>query len=247
LLNELQYRANVVIHILQSALALITGLAVIGLVFQNVGELNGWTRPELLIVLGVYTLLAGVINAVIRPNMLRLMAEVHDGTFDFVLAKPVDTQLFMSLRHIEIWKFVDVGSGVATLLTGIATDVNEVTFYRVVAFIAMLAVAIALVYCIWFVLATAAFEVVRMEQIAQVFDSVYQAGRWPVGLYPGWLRVGLTFLVPIGFAVTVPAEAISGRLEWPTIVAAIGFAAAVAIGARRRFHRVLRHYTGASA
>ena len=63
-----------------------------------------------------------------------------------------------------------------------------------------------LIYCFWLVLATGAFWVVRMWHAAELFDGIFQTGRWPVGIYPPWLRFGVTFLVPIAFAVTVPAR-----------------------------------------
>jgi ABC-2 type transport system permease protein len=43
--------------------------------------------------------------------------------------------------------------------------------------------------------------------------KLYRAGKYPIAMYPGWLRIGLTFLVPLAFAVTVPAEAITSRLK----------------------------------
>ena len=46
-LNELQYRANLVVQVFQSGIALFTGLAVIGLVFGHTDNLNGWTQAEL--------------------------------------------------------------------------------------------------------------------------------------------------------------------------------------------------------
>ena len=61
---------------------------------------------------------------------------------------------------------------------------------------------------------------------SELFTGVYQAGRWPVSIYPDWLRIGLTFLVPIAFAVTVPAQAFTGRLT-PEI---LGLAALFAVG-----------------
>jgi ABC-2 type transport system permease protein len=247
LLNELQYRVNFFVYLFQSLLSLGTGLVVVALVFDNVSELNGWSRSELLVVLGVYTLLGGVITAVIEPNMKRMMADVQDGTFDFVLTKPVDTQLFVSLRQVQIWKVVDVIAGAAVAAVGIVQLDERLSVARVVAFVAMLAFGVTLVYCLWLVVTTASFKLVRMDEIGKVFDGVFQAGRWPIGVYPNWLRVGLTFLVPVGFAVTVPAEALTGRLDWPTVVLAATFAFAVAIATRWHFRRALRHYSGASA
>jgi ABC-2 type transport system permease protein len=86
-----------------------------------------------------------------------------------------------------------------------------------------------------------------MDQIVELFEGVYQAGRWPVTIYPGWLRISLTFLVPIAFAVTVPAEAVTGRLTPETLALAAGFAALL-VAITRAFWRIgLRRYGGASA
>jgi ABC-2 type transport system permease protein len=70
------------------------------------------------------------------------------------------------------------------------------------------------------ILATSAFWLVRVENILMIFQSMYEAGRWPVSIYPGWLRFALTFLVPVALAVTVPAQALTGRLSWQTLAGA---------------------------
>ena len=72
-------------------------------------------------------------------------------------------------------------------------------------------------------------------------------GRWPVTIYPGWHRVSLTFLVPLAFAVTVPAEALTGRLTIETLGLAAVFAAALLVVTRWFFRFGLRNYSGASA
>ncbi len=105
----------------------------------------------------------------------------------------------------------------------------------------------AIVYSFWLILATLSFWFVRVENILVIFQSVYEAGRWPVSLYPAWLRFGLTFLVPVAFAVTVPAEALTGRLTWQTAWLAVGLAAALLVVSRLFWKIGLRNYSGASA
>ena len=80
-----------------------------------------------------------------------------------------------------------------------------------------------------------------------VFQSMYEAGRWPVSIYPGWLRFGLTFIVPIAFAVTVPAEALTGRLSWWSLGLAGLVAVVLFAGARLLWKAGLRRYAGASS
>jgi len=80
-----------------------------------------------------------------------------------------------------------------------------------------------------------------------VFQSMYEAGRWPISLYPGWLRYGLTFIIPVAFATTVPAEALTGRLTWVTLVIAVALAVILFMLSRLFWRAGLRHYSGASA
>ena len=58
-MNDLQYRVNFALQVLQSLLALATGLVVFALVFSHTTELNGWTQAELLAMLGVQIMMAG--------------------------------------------------------------------------------------------------------------------------------------------------------------------------------------------
>ena len=76
---------------------------------------------------------------------------------------------------------------------------------------------------------------------------MYEAGRWPTSLYPGWLRFALTFLVPVAFVTTVPAEALTGRLSPATLAGAALLAIALAVVSRVFWRAGLKRYAGASA
>jgi ABC-2 type transport system permease protein len=68
-----------------------------------------------------------------------------------------------------------------------------------------------------------------------------------MGIYPDWLRFGITFLVPIAFAITVPAEAVTARLDWQTFAFAALFTTAAFAFARWFWRFGLSRYSGASA
>jgi ABC-2 type transport system permease protein len=96
-------------------------------------------------------------------------------------------------------------------------------------------------------LAALAFWFVRMDNALIVFPSFWEAGRWPVDVYPGWLRGILTFLVPVAFATTVPAEALTGQVQPTTFLAALVAAVGLLVVSRLVRLRGLRRYAGASA
>src|SRR5437763_7806884 len=246
-LNEMQYRANFFIAVFQSLLAVAVGLIVLALVYSHTTTLNGWTESELLVVVGVQILLGGVIHSAIQPNMQQLVDEVRDGKLDFLLTKPEDAQALVSLRKVESWEAVAIVSGSVIVVVGALRISHGVGVAHAIAFVALLALGALLLYCFWLILATGSFWVINMGYLAELFEGIYQTGRWPIGVYPLWMRYSMTYLVPIGFAVTVPAQALTGRLHWHTIAVAIGFAAALLVFTRWFWRFGLRHYSGASA
>jgi ABC-2 type transport system permease protein len=116
-----------------------------------------------------------------------------------------------------------------------------------VEFILMLTSGAVIIYSFFLILATLSFWFVRVENILVIFQSMYEAGRWPISLCPGWLRFGLTFIVPVAFATSIPAEALTGRLNSWTFLGAAGLAALLFIVARLIWRLGLRRYSGASA
>jgi ABC-2 type transport system permease protein len=114
-------------------------------------------------------------------------------------------------------------------------------------FIAALIMGAVMIYCFWLMLTATAFWIVRVNDMINLFQGVYAAGRWPVTIYPNWLRLGLTFLVPVAFAVTVPAEALTARMQPLTLLEAAGLTLLLVILARVVWRLGVRNYSGASA
>ena len=246
-MGEAAYPANFAAHLIDAALELGTALAGLALVFAHTSTLGGWRPDELLALVGVYFLVGGIIGLVIQPGMEQLTEAVRDGTLDFTLAKPEDAQLLVSIWRVEIWKMIDVALGLAVLGVGLARLGQRVGANEAAAFAAAIVAGGVIVYSFWLILATTAFWLVRVENVLVIFQSVYEAGRWPVSIYPAWLRFTLTFLVPVAFAITVPAQALAGRLSWPVLGGAWAFAAALFIVARLFWRTGIRHYSGASS
>jgi ABC-type uncharacterized transport system permease subunit len=182
-----------------------------------------------------------------QPNMLRLIQDVREGKLDYLLVKPRDSQLLVSIRELSVWQGVDCLVGTVVIGVAVARLETGVGVVRALTFLGAVLLGVLTIYCFWLLLSIGAFWVVRLEFIVELFEGVYQAGRWPVGIYPVGLRVLLTFLVPLAFAVTVPAQAIAGLATGRTLLAAVAFTTALTTLTRWAWRQGLRHYSGASA
>jgi ABC-2 type transport system permease protein len=246
-LGEVAYRANFIIQLFQSVLSL--GISLIGLavIFSYTDSLGGWRPDEVLALVGVYFLVGGIIGLLIQPGMEDFIESVRNGTLDFDLTKPEDAQFLVSIQRADIWRLIDIMMGLGVLGVALVRMGERVGGGEAAVFILMLIAGGVIIYSFWLVLATLSFWFVRVENILVVFQSMYEAGRWPISLYPGWLRYGLTFIIPVAFATTVPAEALTGRLTWVTLVIAVALAVVLFMLSRLFWRAGLRHYSGTSA
>jgi ABC-2 type transport system permease protein len=246
-MGELAYRFNFFVQLFQSVLELATAVAGLAVIFSHTGTLGGWQYDEVLALVGIYILMGGIIGFVIQPGMEQFIASVRNGTLDFTLTKPEDAQLLVSIQQVEIWKLIDIMLGFAVLVTALVRLGEKVGMQQAAEFAVMLLAGTIIIYSFWLFLATLSFWFVRVENILMIFQSMYEAGRWPVSLYPGWLRFALTFIVPVAFATTVPAEALTGRMNGATLAGAIVMAVVLSVISRVFWRLGLRHYTGTSA
>jgi ABC-2 type transport system permease protein len=246
-LSELEYRANFFLQIIQSALSLVIGIGGIAIIFEHTDSLNGWSANQLLIVIGVYTLIGGVISFIIRPSLGQLMQEVRAGTLDFTLLKPQDAQFMVSIKKFAIWQILDIVLGLGIIGVGVIQTATTIGIGQIFTFLLMLLAGGIIIYSFWLMLASTAFWLIKVDNILFIFESMYEAGRYPVTIYPTWLQFVLTFFVPIAFAITVPAQALIGQLPPETGILALGIAIAIFILSRLIWIWGLRHYSGASA
>ena len=86
-----------------------------------------------------------------------------------------------------------------------------------------------------------------MVILAPILDGLFDMARYPVGLYPGWLRLVLTWIVPVGLMTTVPVQALMGSLPAAALAGSVAFAVALFAGASLLFRLGLRRYASASS
>ncbi len=247
LMGELAYRVNFSAQVLQSVIELATALLGVRLIFSYTDNLSSWSADEMLALVGIYMMTGGAIGLVIEPSLERFITSVRDGMLDFSLTKPHDAQFLISFQKFNVWRLFDVLIGLGVLLTALLRLGRTLGPWQALSFCIMSLSGLIMVYGFWWMLASFSFWLVRVENILVIFQSLYEAGRWPLSLYPGWMRFALTFVVPVAFATTMPAEALTGRLTVPALVMAVAACTSVAILSRVLWRLGLRHYSGASA
>lgn len=247
--NELAYRSNFWISLLHSILNLVTGVLGVWVLFGQVETVRGWDRPSTLALLGVYLVLSALRGLFIGPSLESLAGmdgEIWTGTFDFALLRPVNTQLLSSVRHWRPFALVDLLLGLGVLGVAVAQLGQTLSLARLVGFVVSLLAGVVILYSV--LLAFAALTLWNPGFLfTWLFDGLFQMARYPVGLYPGWLRLVLTWIVPVGVMTTLPAQALAGRAPFWLLAGSVCMAIAFFAGASALFSGGLRRYSSASS
>ncbi len=247
--NMAAYRFDLIMRSVMSMLHLVGELIGVWTIFDNTKSLAGWGVPHMLVLVGVYRIVAGGIRMSIVPNMRRVFEDIREGTLDFVLLKPVHSQFLVSIREFVIWRLADVLLGVAVAVVGCVMLLGRVPAGAAMIFVVMLAASFAIVYSIWLMLATLCFWLVRIQIIEMVFWYVFEAGRFPIAIYRPWVQWTLTFVVPLAFITTFPAGALFAdpkMLPAAAPLLAVVAALTLLVISNRFWAFGLRHYKGAS-
>lgn len=247
--NESAYRLNFFLNFLSALLALAGGVGGIYILYVNNEALNGWTMPETLAVLGVYMLVQAVKGVVIGPSLNKLGGmdgEIERGTFDYTLLKPISTQYYISVREWSLWSILHIAVAVGVIgfsINGMNQGIHAAT---AVVFLLALLISLGILYSMMLIVSSLAFWY-RGTYVLWIMEDILQAGRYPVGIYPRSLRLLLTWVLPVGFIVTVPAEALVQRTQPLTLAAGAVLMTVLFVCATIFFNRSLHKYSGASS
>lgn len=243
----LQYRWDFLLEGLLALVGAALSLIPLWVAFEGREKIAGWSFPESLLVLGWFTLLKGVLEGAVNPSLVSVVEHIRTGSLDFVLLKPADAQFLVSTARFVPWRLIDAGAALAIFLyafnaLGGPPDVGPLALALL-----LLVCAVLVLYSLWILVISAAFHVVRIDNLAYLFLSIFDAARWPSTVFRGVWRVIFTVIIPLGLMTTYPAQALLGTLEVLPALLAVGGAVLFAVFARFVWLRSLAHYTSASS
>lgn len=241
------YRLDFLVEAFTAVFWAASTLVPLFVLFGEREQVAGWTFAESRLVLAFFLLLKAFIEGAISPSLMAVVEHIRKGTLDFVLIKPADAQFLVSTSKFEPSAVIGAGAAVA-LLGWSLWDMGHVPDAAGVATMAvLLGCSVLLLYSLWILFVSAAFYVVRVDNLSYLLTSVFDAARWPVSVFRGTLRAVFTWVVPLALMTTFPAEALLGRFTAAQGVVAVAGTLVFAFLARRVWIGALGKYTSASS
>jgi len=244
---QMQYRADFLINLVMAFFWVGWNVAPVVVLFELRESIAGFRLPEALLVLSAFLIEKAILDGMISPNLVAVVEKIRDGTLDFVLLKPVDSQLMVSVSKMLPAKLVDLSAGLAIAAWSIARLEPAPSAGAVIAGGLMLLAGAAVLYSLWLMLLATAFWFVRIDNLSFLFGAIFDAGRWPIQVFRGWVRFLLTWVLPIAVMTSFPALAVLGRLELEGGLLGLGVGFGFLLLSRLTWRLAVRRYASASS
>jgi ABC-2 type transport system permease protein len=228
--RDLQFRSQTIINLVASTGELVVGLIPVLILTGTSAAAAGWNGPLTLVVVGLYGVCTGLMDCFIAPNLRRIDGYVRKGDLDLILIRPVNAQLFATLRWMGPAELGRVVSSLGLAIGG--AHAAGLSFDPGLVLRAGIWMAIGFVgySLLWSNLVYLAFWIDSAEPINEVAIQVREAGKYPITYFPKAIQLVLATVVPAGLIAAVPARVLTGTtaaLSLGVLLLAVGVALTV--------------------
>ena len=245
--RETHYRAHFVTTLAVGLVQLGLALVPILLLYGYTDDVRGWSQAQVITLVGVYQVVTGLLATFVAPNMTRMTTYITEGELDVVLVRPVSSQFYLTLRWINVAELGNVATGLLLVVFGLARSGVTPNPLEIVQALVLAACGTVLLAGVWCALSFTAFWLQSVSPIAILYTSMQDSGRYPLVFFPFAVRAFLTFVFPVAFASTLPAQALHGGVGWLPVAGGVVLTAVVVTLVRAQWRRGLRSYASASS
>ncbi len=215
----LAYRADTVVNILINFMWLGWELLGLGIIFSNTESLGGWGPGQMIALLGVFRLVNTMMASMIWPATEKFNSSIRDGSMDYTLLQPSNSLFLVSFSRMTLWRIWDLLLAIVLIVVGIQMSGGGTTPLNIIIFLFLAASGAMVIYSLWVVLIAMTFWFIKFDNNVTILQALLDSGRFPATVYPTWLRLIVTFIIPIAVATTVPLQGLRGDLMvWQAVI-----------------------------
>ncbi|MFZ4716613.1 MAG: ABC transporter permease [Chthoniobacterales bacterium] len=249
LIREMSFKLNFLLWMLVEVLWFLGQIVFIEVVFSYVGSIGGWSKWEVVLLIGTHQLIGQLFQAFFYMNLANLPELVRTGRMDFMLLLPVDTQFVVSLKQFGMDNVVNAMVGAGFVIFSLWKLAVVPTAAQFLLYAVAVCCGILIHYGIMLVFAASSFWMVRSQGLIYGYYSLFNIGRYPDTIYRGAFKLVFSWLVPVIIVANIPARILIHAAEnpWPIMFQLIAATLFIVGATRMMWNSALRHYSSASS
>ena len=249
LIREMSFKLNFLLWMLVEVLWFMGQIVFIEVVFSYVGGIGGWSKWEVVLLIGTHQLIGQLFQAFFYMNLANLPELVRTGTMDFMLLRPVDTQFMVSMKQFGMDNVVNALVGAGFVIFSLWKLSVLPTLSQILLYMVAVVCGILIHYSIMLVFSVASFWMVRSQGLIYGYYSLFNIGRYPDTIYRGAFKLVFSWLIPVIIVANIPSRILIHATEnpWPLLLELMAATLFMVGATRLLWNSALHHYSSASS
>ncbi|MCC7519250.1 MAG: ABC-2 family transporter protein [Verrucomicrobiae bacterium] len=247
LAREMMFKANFLLWIVVEIAWLGLQLALVEVIFAHVTEVAGWTKYEMVMLVGTSHLVQQIFQVAFLVNLIEFPENVRTGKLDFALLQPASPQFLVSIRKYDPGSVVNCAIGVAFVAWAAWKLGLRPAPWQLGLYALMVLNGVFLHYALMLMIVTLAFWIVRAQGLVYGYYNLFNIARMPREAFRGAAKVLFTWVLPMLVVANFPAQVLARGVIGSGATWIFLLTLAFLALARVWFRFGLRFYTSASS
>ncbi|WP_245851020.1 ABC transporter permease [Paenibacillus herberti] len=231
--SSMQYRFNFWLGSTIAALIAFVEFALLAVILSRFGTIQGWSVQESAYLYSIL-ILSKAIYRTFASDVHHLEKYLLSGDLDGLLLRPLPVLLVLMTQNVSV-RFGETLLGLGMLaysLSSLAAD-DQIQLWIAIPLSVLICLnGGLLLFGIGLATAATGFWLTRIDMLQNLTeDATHTAIRYPLSIYPGWLKGILTSILPVAFVNYMPALYIVRGEAGPWMLALSAAASLVVLGA----------------
>lgn len=207
----------------------------------------GWTRNEMLLLTGAFSIFWGIFHVLFTMNFRRLSNLIDYGGLDYVLTKPLDSQFQTSFWMVNYVAAFRIFLGIGIVWYVMVAEKLHPSLVDYGLFFSIGMSGVVLLYSLWVIVSTILIWQPRLSNIIDFLYMVSGMTRYPSEMAKSMGNVGGLFILPLFLALSTPTEFLINRPDWNHVVVLLVSTAVLFVLSRIIWKNSLKYYTSANS
>lgn len=213
-------------------------------ILKGSNTLAGYSGTQIIFFFLTFNIIDVVTQFLFR-EVYRFRPMIVNGDFDFVLVKPMSSLFRVLLGGADVIDLITIPPLIiATIYFGSLLNPN---FAQVILYLALLLNGFVIAAAFHIIVLSLAILTTEIDHMVMIYRDITSLGRLPVDIYKQPLQLFLTYLIPVGVMITLPAKAAMGVLSGLGVLSAFTVGIIAIIISLKFWNIALTRYTSASS
>ena len=241
----LSYRASLIAGIFSVILWISLSLVSISVITYQSPIVGGWSKYELFLAQGIYSVVLGTMYFVFRANFRDMSRLIRRGDLDLILMKPCDSQYLVSFGKFIVYQLSRIVLGVLLIIYSLRSLGVSLSIVDLAMFVPLLLSSLLIVYSLWFFITTLSVWLVDLFNLDELFIQLTGVTRYPLEIFRHISPFLLYVTMPLVVITTVPSQILLKRINFELVIWSFVIAISLFYVTRKFWQFALRYYTSA--